>query len=35
MAPAIVRPIMVSFSGASIFSEKIWQASDSRPALNA
>jgi len=25
----------VSFSGASIFSEKIWQASDSRPALKA
>ena len=35
IAPAIVSPIVVSFSGASILSAKIWQASDSRPALNA
>ena len=35
IAPAMVRPMVVSFSGASIFSEKIWHASDSRPALNA
>ena len=34
-APATVRPIVVSFSGASILSAKMWQASDSRPALNA
>ena len=29
------RPMVVSLSGASIFSVKMWQASDSRPALNA
>ena len=33
MAPAIVRPIVVSFSGASILSEKIWQASDRRAGV--
>ena len=32
-APATVRPIVVSLSGASIFSEKIWHASDIRPGV--
>ena len=35
IAPASVRPMVVSFFGASILSVKILQASDSRPALNA
>jgi hypothetical protein len=30
MAPAMVNPI-APCSGASIFPEKIWQASDNRP----
>ena len=34
-APATVRPMVVSFSGASILSVKMWQASDRRPALKA
>ena len=35
IAPAIVRPIVVSFSLSSILFAKISQASDNRPALNA
>ena len=35
IAPAIVRPMVVSLAASSIFPEKISQASDSRPALNA
>ena len=34
-APATVRPIVVSWSGASILSEKMRHASPSRAALNA
>ena len=34
-APATVMPMVVSLSGSSIFSEKMWHASDSRAPLNA
>ena len=34
-APATVRPMVVSCSGSSILSEKMWQASESRAALKA
>ncbi len=34
-APATVMPMVVSLSGSSIFSEKMWQASDKRAPLNA
>ena len=34
-APATVSPMVVSLAGSSILSVKMWQASDSRPALKA
>ena len=34
-APATVSPMVVSLAGSSILSVKMWQASESRPALKA